>query len=104
MINTSQLTPKQVGKWVIYTDGVGETQRGKLKSWNENNVFVVFKCDGQWRRFQDFTGNSCNPRDLHFESKAEQRDNCIEHYYLPYGQYASGQKCQSCGDEIGTTF
>ena len=103
-INTQMLRPSDVGKWVIYTNGVGETERGKLKSWNDNNLFVVFQCNNEWERFQDFTGSSCNPKDVHFETLSDRANNCVEHYYLPFGKYQDGKKCQNCGDEIGTTW
>ncbi len=102
-INIGQLTQKNVGDWVQYHGGM-EIERGRLKSWNETTVFVVFKCDGDWDRFREFTGQSTNPRDLTFESKEARRDNCGDHYYLQHGKYALGVKCQFCGDEKGTTF
>lgn len=56
MINISELMAGDIGEYVIYTDGVGETQRGRLKSWNQTTVFAVFKCNNEWERFKDFTG------------------------------------------------
>jgi hypothetical protein len=54
----------QIGRWVKYTDGVGRSEYGRVKSANSRFVFVVFKCDNQWDRFQDFTGCACNPENL----------------------------------------
>lgn len=68
-IRISELRQSDIGKWIIYTNGVGQTERGKLKSWNRKNVFVVFKCGDEWDRFQDFTGSSCNPKTLDFEKR-----------------------------------
>src|SRR5688572_21518151 len=55
------------GRWVIYTDGVGDQQEGILKSYGTDSIFVVFQCDWQWKRYADFTGNSCNPNDLNWK-------------------------------------
>lgn len=104
MINIGQLTPRQVGEYVTYTDGVGDTERGRLKSFTDTTVYVVFKCGDQWDNYQNYTGQGCSPADLVFIDPAARRDNCIEHYYLQHGIYQGGKKCQSCGDEIGTKW
>lgn len=64
MIDIAQLTEEDVGRWVTYTGGAGETEKGKLKSWNDQFIFIVYKCDGQWNRFFDFTGVATSPDDL----------------------------------------
>lgn len=66
MIDIAQLRKLDIGKWVEYKGGAGEKERGRLKSWNEVNIFVVYKCAGEWERFQDFTGVATNPCDLKF--------------------------------------
>ena len=63
MIDKSKLTHKDVGRWVVYSDGFKE-EIGKLKGWNNDHVFVVFQCGYEWKRFQDFTGSSCQYEDL----------------------------------------
>jgi hypothetical protein len=30
-------------------------------------MFVVFKCNNLWVDYLNYTGNSCNPKDLHFK-------------------------------------
>ena len=66
MINIEQLTKKSVGKWVEYRGTGGEREKGKIKSWNDKFIFVVYKCANEWDRFQDFTGQATGPSDLHF--------------------------------------
>lgn len=66
MINISELSPEDVGEWILYKNGVGELEKGKIKSWNDNFIFVVYKCDNQWDRFQDYTGCATSPDDLEF--------------------------------------
>jgi hypothetical protein len=39
MIDIKELGPEHVGKWVEYRGGAGETERGRIKSWNDQFVF-----------------------------------------------------------------
>lgn len=66
MIDIAQLRKTDIGKWVEYLGKGGEEDRGRIKSWNNSYIFVVYKCGGEWDRFQDFTGVATNPQDLHF--------------------------------------
>ena len=68
MIDIAQLTLKDIGRWVWYTPGHGDKEKGKLKSWNSHFIVVVYKCAGEWERFRDFTGQSTNAGDLEFIS------------------------------------
>jgi hypothetical protein len=71
MIDIASLRKEDIGKWVLYTAGHGATEKGRLKSWNEKFIFVVYKCDGQWHRYQDFTGCATDPQDLRFTTAEE---------------------------------
>ena len=66
MIDIAQLRKPDIGRWVEYSSSGGEIERGKLKGWNEEYIFVVYKCAGEWNRFQDFTGAATRPKDLKF--------------------------------------
>ncbi len=66
MIQIKDLGPEHIWKWVEYRSGTGETERGRIKSWTDKYVYVVYKCDNQWQRFQDFTGCATDPSDLTF--------------------------------------
>ena len=66
MIDIATLRKSDIGRWVEYRGTGGEVERGKIKSWNDEYIFVVYKCAGEWNRFQDFTGQSTRPKDLHF--------------------------------------
>ena len=70
MIDIAQLTLKDIGRWVWYTPGHGDKEKGKLKSWNSHFIFVVYKCDGEWERFRDFTGQPTKSSDLKFIAHA----------------------------------
>ncbi len=73
MIDIAQLTQKEIGKWVWYTPSFGDQEKGRIKSWNSEWIFVVYKCNGEWQRFKDFTGAATNPKELAFISH---QDHC----------------------------
>jgi hypothetical protein len=66
MIEIEKLSEKDIGRWVNYY-GYGTVEEGKIKSWNDDFVFVVYKCDHNWERFKDYTGCATNPDDLKFQ-------------------------------------
>jgi len=66
MININKLTDEDVGRKVIYTDGVKSEQYGCIKSWNYKWIFIVYNCNDDWDNYQDYTGAATNPSDLRF--------------------------------------
>jgi hypothetical protein len=66
MVDIKKLTKDDVGKWVVYNPIVGASECGKIKSWNKEFIFVVYKCNKEWKRFKDFTGQATKPEDLSF--------------------------------------
>ena len=76
MIDIGKLQEKDRGRWVTYNDGF-ETENGRIKSWNEMFVFVVYKCESNWNRFQDYTGCATEPEDLEF-AKGGQHDQKVK--------------------------
>jgi hypothetical protein len=66
MIHIHDLSLGDIGRWVEYRSH-NRVEFGRLKSWNNSFIFVVFKCDEQWDRYWDFTGQSVNPEDLEFK-------------------------------------
>ena len=71
MINIKALTKQDTDRWVIYTSSHGSQEKGRIKSWNNKFIFVVYKCDFQWDRFQDFTACATDPNDLEFINKGD---------------------------------
>ena len=65
MIDIDRLEEKDIGRWVIYDDDF-KKEKGKIKSWNDKWVFVVYKCDENWNNFQDYTGCATDSNDLNF--------------------------------------
>lgn len=68
MIHIEDLTKEDLGRYVIYTDGTKEEQRGRIKSWNDRWIFVVYHCADEWDNYQDYTGAATEPGDLKFVS------------------------------------
>lgn len=71
MIDIAKLTSEDVGRWVVYTDGVGDTEQGKIKSWNDSGIFVVYNAAGNWDadHWKDYTAAHTRPEDLQFLSE-----------------------------------
>ena len=68
MIDIGQLDKSHLGAWVKYTSFNNE-ETGRIKSFNDKWIFVVFKCAGEWDNFNDYTAAACNPKDLEFTEK-----------------------------------
>lgn len=72
MINPTRLTEPDKGKWVKYTEYFGaKPQFGRIKSWNDKLIFVVYSCNNEWDRYQDFTGEGTPPNRLKFKQNDE---------------------------------
>jgi hypothetical protein len=69
MIYIENLKPDDKGRWVKYERYRCETEIGRIKSWNAEVIFAVYKCDDQWDRFEDFTAQATDPEDLKFIKK-----------------------------------
>jgi len=65
MIHIKELEKRDVGHWVTYIgNGPDAWETGRIKSWNDKFIFVVYKCNDEWDRFKEFTGVATNPKDL----------------------------------------
>ena len=71
MIKIKNLTDKDVGRWVLYTPGYKEPEKGKIKSWNDKFIFVVYKCADNWDDFENYTAAGTSPEDLSFADYLE---------------------------------
>lgn len=69
MIDIKQLTEKDIGRWVKYTGSAGEEAFGRIKSWGDIFIFVVYNCNNEWDRFRNFTPSPTNPKCLEFIQK-----------------------------------
>lgn len=68
MIEITSLTQEDVGRWVTYTASDGHTETGKLKSWNDTYIFVVYNANDNWDgdHWKDYTAAATRPEDLEF--------------------------------------
>lgn len=66
MIDITKLTKKDIGRWVEYQGSAEEREIGRIKSFNDSCIFVVYKCSGNWNRYKNFTGIATDPKKLIF--------------------------------------
>lgn len=88
MIDIKSITKDDIGKWVKYTN-FSKTEIGKIKSWNDKFIFVVYSCAGNWNKFEDYTAAATSPEDLVF-SKAESATKA--EIYIKGRDYEGGNK------------
>lgn len=50
---TEELKP---GDYCHYSPGFGPKENGRVKTIGTDHAFVVFKCAGEWDRYEDYTG------------------------------------------------
>lgn len=55
----------KVGMRVHYAPDYGRKENGIVKSIRDNNVFVVYKCGGEWDHYQDYTAANTPIEDLY---------------------------------------
>lgn len=60
------VTEKDIGREVFYTDGTGERQFGKIKSFNDSWVFVVYNCASNWDDYREYTAAATDRNHLEF--------------------------------------
>jgi len=63
MISLKDLKREDVGRWVKYSS-FNRFEKGKIKSWNDKFVFVVYKCGDQWEKYEEYTAAATLPQDL----------------------------------------
>ena len=69
-IKIEDLTEKDIGRWVLYHAHNG-TERGRIKSFNDLWIFVVYNCGDDWENYKDYTAAATNPLDLEFKEQAK---------------------------------
>jgi hypothetical protein len=72
-----KLAEADKGRWVLYVGFAGERDKGRIKSWNQSFIFVVYKCDEDWDNYQNYTAQATHPTQLCFlpESEVENANN-----------------------------
>lgn len=64
-ISIGALTKADIGRYVEYTSH-NTTKKGRIKSFNDSWIFVVFHCDNQWDNYKDYIAAACSPKNLTF--------------------------------------
>lgn len=54
----------KTGRWVKYYPAFGKPERGRIKSWNDEYAFVVYRCDNRWHDYESYTGCATRIEDL----------------------------------------
>ena len=70
-LNKVTLENIKVGDWVDYHPPVGVIEKGRVKSWNDKWIFVVYNCDDKWDDFENYTGAATSPEYLTFKKEVK---------------------------------
>ena len=60
-----------IGRYVEYNDGNKPSEIGRIKSFNGYFVFVVYKCNGDWNNYKNYTGCATKREDLTYKRTKE---------------------------------
>jgi len=72
MIDHNALTADDVGRYVKYAPFGGMiNELGRVKSWNETGVFVVYNCADDWDNFMHYTAAHTDPWYLYWITNEE---------------------------------
>jgi hypothetical protein len=82
MIDIASLTDEDLGRWVVYTDGTGAEQLGRIKRWNDTWIFVVYNCANEWDNYKDYTAAATDPSDLKFEMLKPGEDDINDRFEI----------------------
>jgi hypothetical protein len=75
MIPIASLTANDRGRWVIYSTRLGHIERGRIKSWTDKFIYVVYRCpDDQWDQFADYTAAPTRPEDLEYFAQGKKEE------------------------------
>ncbi len=96
------------GTKVYYTSPHGTKENGIVKDFNDSKTiaWVVYKCDGEWGNYKNYTGEATNIQDLNYgwvDEKGNILKEFCDHHYTPTNskwQSATQVSCQFCGDTI----
>ncbi len=65
MIPINGLTQNDKSRWVEYNN-INTKEKGRIKSWNDKWIFVVYNCADNWDNYMNYTGCATSPEDLTF--------------------------------------
>jgi hypothetical protein len=71
-IKIDQLTDADVGRWVRYRSWGGDkVELGRIKSWNDSGIFVVYNEPARLDGWQNYTAAHTDAQDLEFTDGTE---------------------------------
>jgi hypothetical protein len=74
-VRIADLSPDHIGQWVEYhASGGDKIERGRIKSWNDTGVFVVYNEPAKLPNWLDYTAAHTRPEDLIFVDEATDKD------------------------------
>jgi len=66
MIDVFELKQTDKGRWVKFKCGNFDEKIGRIKSWNDLHIFVVYHCDDDWENYADYTAEATHGSRLEF--------------------------------------
>lgn len=90
------------GDNVTYCPTYGDKEKGVVKEIRGDIAFVVYKCDGEWHRYEEYTGAATNLSDLK-PGWADEKPKECDHHYIPTNakwQSINQRQCVHCGHII----
>ncbi len=69
MIKLEDLTSEDIGSWVTFALSQGRRQLGRIKSFNDQWVFVVYNCNSDWDNYANYTAAATTAPSLTFVEK-----------------------------------
>ncbi len=57
------LIKADIGRWVEYAHH-NTTEKGRIKSFNDKWIFVVFNCADDWDNFRNYRAAACAPESI----------------------------------------
>ena len=63
VINIKELKDIDKGRYVVYFTKHSK-ELGRIKSWNDKNIFVVYNCNNKWDQYLNYTACATDPIDL----------------------------------------
>lgn len=71
-LRIENLRDSDIGRWVCYKDNFRLPQKGRIKSWNDKYIFVVYACDGNWSQYEQYTAEATDPLELAFTQEVQE--------------------------------
>lgn len=90
------------GDKVTYCPAHGAKEKGIVKEVRDKIAFVVYHCDNEWDRYEEYTGAATNISDLKLGWMDDESKEC-DHHYIPTNakwQSATQRECCHCGHII----